>query len=83
MPSLDGVGVKDADDVRVADAGEENGLPEHLRHLVGIDARLLEHLHRLASEELVVHAIHFGERSLSEETFDLIGVANLCAFFKE
>nr|WP_245574254.1 hypothetical protein [Amycolatopsis nigrescens] len=58
----------------MADLREQDGLTEHRLGFLG-SASAFEDLYRLTAENVVVHAVDLGERALSQEPFNLIGVS--------
>lgn len=73
--SFQNVCIKNTDDVRMAEPGEEKRLAEKRFDFRPSHAWGLEHLHRLSPQEAVTNTMNLGKRSFAKETLDLVRIS--------
>src|SRR5271155_671230 len=74
------VGIENANNVRMANSGQHDGLPEHFFDFRELHSDSLKNLHGLTAQKPVFNSVHLSKRALPQKPFDLVGVADHFSF---
>ena len=74
--SIQDIGIKNPNDVRVTNLGQHDGLAQHFLDLLHRHPDPLEDFHRLPTQKAVADAVYLGKCPFSKKALDLVGIAD-------